>query len=49
MFLIGLILIVLGLFGVARSFTLPLGVILAVCGAMIDVIYLFFHSLALIF
>lgn len=49
MFVLGLILVVLALLGIGRALLLPLGVVLLVIGALVDVVYLFGHTLALVF
>lgn len=49
MFLLGLLLLVLGLFGVARGLFLPLGVLLLCVGLIWDVLHFVGHTAALIF
>ncbi|HZQ30504.1 MAG TPA: hypothetical protein VFB19_02075 [Mycobacterium sp.] len=49
MVIAGIILVVLGLFGIARAVTLPLGGVLIVIGLIWDIIALTGHALTAIF
>lgn len=45
----GIILLLLAAFGVLRSLTIPLGVILVISGIIVDVLHFVIHGFALLF
>lgn len=49
MVVLGLIFVVLGLFGVARALTLSIGAVLILFGVIFDVLHFVGHTIALIF
>lgn len=49
MVLLGIILLILGLAGVARALLVPLGSVLVVAGLVFDLLHVVFHTGALIF
>lgn len=49
MVVIGVVLLVLAIFGIARPLTVPLGVALVVIGLIVDILYFLGHTLTLIF
>lgn len=49
MIFLGLLLIVLGLFGVARWFLLPIGTFFIGLGVVLAILHFVFHTVALLF
>jgi hypothetical protein len=49
MVILGIILLVLGLFGIARPLLIPLGAIMLTIGLIWDILYFVGHGVALIF
>jgi hypothetical protein len=49
MVVLGIVLLILGLLGVARALLVPLGTILLILGIVIDLLHVVFHTGALIF